>query len=64
MMVALILLKALVFRFASSVARELLLASAVGDPERRFDDGADIDGGLWDTQSCTRRETLGLEIKL
>lgn len=65
LIVADMLLNALVFRFNSNVAREDREASGGGDPDRS---PADIRrlvvGGRWDTQSCTRSETCGFDIRL
>lgn len=60
-----ILLNADVLRLRSKAAREEREASGGGEPfrsavePRRF-----VVGGRWDTQSWTRRETWGLEIRL
>lgn len=59
------LLKALVFRFARRVAKLELRTSGGGEPLRSADmRRALVVGGRWETQSCTSRETLGLEIRL
>lgn len=67
MIVAEILLRALVFRFANNVARELRLVSAGGEPAlsvSREPEKDPVRGGRWETQSWTSSETLGFEIRL
>ena len=64
MIVAEILLKALVFRFSSSEAKLDLAASRGGEPAlSAVDPRRPLVGGRWETQSWTRRETFGLDIR-
>lgn len=61
------LLRALVFRFASNVASEERLVSAGGEPARSVSlepEKEPVRGGRWETQSWTSKETFGLEIRL
>lgn len=57
--------RALVFRLRSKEAREERVAAGGGEPERCGCWGWKLRvGGRWETQSWTRRETLGLERRL
>jgi len=62
------LLKALVFRFSSSAAREDREASGGGEPVRSFEmvepRRAEEVGGRCETQSWTSSDTCGFDIKL
>ena len=59
------LLSALVLRFSSSAARDDREASGGGEPVRSaVEPRRLVVGGRWETQSWTRRETLGLETRL
>jgi hypothetical protein len=70
LIVAEILLSALVFKLSKRVARLERLASGGGDPVRAFSVvvaeplRAVVVGGRCDTQSWTRRETLGFWTRL
>lgn len=58
------LLKALVFRFNNNAASEDREASGGGEPLRSFvEPRRVVVGGRCDTQSWTRRETCGLEMR-
>lgn len=64
LIVALMLLSALVFRFSSKLAKLDLEASGGGEPAlSAVEPRRAVVGGRWDTQSWTRRETCGLEIR-
>lgn len=58
------LLSALVFKSTRRAAREEREASGGGEPVRSLDPRRWLVGGRWETQSWTRRETCGLDIKL
>jgi len=66
--VAEMLLMALVFRLSRREAREEREASGGGEPVRVVLEPRRlvllVVGGRWETQSWTRRETLGFEIRL
>ena len=62
MIVAEILLMALVFKSTSSAAREEREASGGGEPVRSLEPCRFV-GGRWDTQSWTRSETCGFDIR-
>lgn len=59
---------ALVFKFRRSEARDERDASGGGEPVREAPEPRRlvllVVGGRWETQSWTRRETLGLDIRL
>jgi len=64
LIVADILLNALVFRFNNSVARDDREASGGGEPVRSpADIRRFVVGGRWETQSWTRRETCGFDMR-
>jgi hypothetical protein len=65
LIVAEILLSAEVLRLSNKAAREEREASGGGEPFRSaVEPRRLVVGGRWDTQSWTRRETCGLEIRL
>lgn len=51
-------------RFASIIASDERLASAGGEPARPLLETGAVTGGRWETQSWTRRETLGFSTRL